>query len=295
MAFLTFFMVVHVALVFIVHPEHNLTQIVFGDYDPARVGQATTIVLITIAAVVGAWIAISYLSLVDVRRTQKFLFAFLEPIRKITVNRMKPRTRKLNTYTEDDISPYHWTDGRYPTPDESSEWTSLAEDDFCGYVLEINGPNAVRLSFEELQALPQQEQIAMHTCMQGWTGLAKWKGPRVMDVMALAGEHPADMRYLLVTSFGLAQKMHGDKPLEPYYSCIPLADCKEAESIFAWAMNDNPLPWTFGSPLRIESIHGYKMVKYIRSLEWVEDYCDYGDGMGGTREDSGYQAINARI
>lgn len=297
MVFLTFFMVVHVALVFIVHPEYNLTHIVFGDYDPARVGQATTIVLITIAAVVGAWIAISYLSLIDVRKTQKFLFAFLEPIRKITVNRMKSQTRKLNTYTEQDISPYHWSNGRYPAPDESLEWTSLAQHDFHDYVLEINGPNPVRLSYEDLQSLPQQEQIAMHTCMQGWTGIAKWKGPKVMDVMALAGERPTEMQYLLITSFGLAQKMHGGKPLQPYYSCIPVADCMEEESIFAWAMNDKPLPWTFGAPLRIriESIHGYKMVKYIRSLEWIEDYRDYGDGMGGTREDSGYQAINARI
>lgn len=115
--------------------------------------------------------------------------------------------------------------------------------------------------------------------------------------MALAGERPSDAKYLLVTSFGLAQKMHDGRPLEPYYSCIPLEDCVEDESIFAWSMNDKPLPYTFGAPLRIrvESIHGYKMVKYIRSLEWIADYRGVGDGMGGTREDSGYQLINARI
>lgn len=62
-------------------------------------------------------------------------------------------------------------------------------------------------------------------------------------------------------------------------------------------MNDKRLPWTSGAPLRIrvESYVGYKMVKYIRSLEWIADYGTAGDGMGGTREDSGYQAINARI
>jgi DMSO/TMAO reductase YedYZ molybdopterin-dependent catalytic subunit len=115
--------------------------------------------------------------------------------------------------------------------------------------------------------------------------------------MALAGERDPRAEYLMVTSFGLAQKMHGNRPLEPYYSCIPLADCLEDESIFAWAMNDKPLPLTFGAPLRlrVESIHGYKMVKYVRSVEWIEDYRTVGDGMGGTREDSGYQAINARI
>ena len=62
-------------------------------------------------------------------------------------------------------------------------------------------------------------------------------------------------------------------------------------------MNDQPLPPMFGAPLRlrVETIHGYKMVKYIHSLEWIQDYRTVGDGMGGTREDSGYQAINARI
>ncbi len=76
----------------------------------------------------------------------------------------------------------------------------------------------------------------MHTCMQGWTGIAKWSGPKVMDVMALAGERAPEAAYLMVTSFGLAQKMHGGRPLQPYYSCIPLADCLEDESIFAWSI-----------------------------------------------------------
>ena len=299
MAFLTFFLVMHVVLVFIVHPENNLTQMALGVNDPARFGQALTLTLITIALVVAAWMAISYLSLIDTRRTQRFLFSLLEPIRAVTVNKMASRTRKLSTYTEADISPYHWSNGRHPSPEESPEWTALAENNFRDLVLEIGGltSNPVRVTFDEVKALPQQEQIAMHTCMQGWTGIAKWKGPRVMDVMALAGERDPNAKYLLVTSFGLAQTMHGDRPLEPYYSCIPLEDCLEDESILAWSMNDKPLPHTFGAPLRlrVESIHGYKMVKYISSLAWIEDYRDVGDGMGGTREDSGYQAINARI
>ena len=298
MAFLTVFIVMHVALVFIVHRGHNTTHMVFGAYDPARVAQGTTFLVLGAVLVVAAWIAISYLSVIDVRATQRFLFRLLEPIRAVTVNKMKSRTREVGTYTEADISPYHWSNGRHPTPEESPEWHALAANDFRDYVLEI-GPSdhPLRVTFDQIKALPQQEQISMHTCMQGWTGIAKWKGPKVMTLMALGGERPADTRYLLVTSFGTAQKMHGGRPLEPYYSCIPLADCLEDESMFAWSMNDRSLPWTFGAPLRlrVESIHGYKMVKYVRSVEWIVDFSTVGDGMGGTREDSGYQAINARI
>lgn len=33
----------------------------------------------------------------------------------------------------------------------------------------------------------------------------------------------------------------------------------------------------------------------MRSVSWIHDYRDVGDGMGGTREDSGYQDMDARI
>lgn len=298
MVFLTFFIVGHVALVFLTHVDHNATNMVFGSYDPARVGQAITILLTTILLVVLAWLAISYVSRRHLRGSQKMLDAALEPVRAMTLNRMKPRARRSKAYTEKDISPYHWTNGRHPTPEESPEWTRLAENDFADYVLQIGSPdNPTLVTFDQIKALPQQEQISIHACMQGWTGIAKWAGPKVMDVMALAGPPPEDAKYLLVTSFGNAQHMSDGRPLEPFYSAIPIEHCYEDESIFAWQMNGKPLPWTFGAPLRlrIESIVGYKMVKYIRSVEWISDYAEYGDGMGGTREDSGYQSVNARV
>ncbi len=298
MVVLTLFIIGHVALVFLTHLDHNVTNMVFGSYDPARVAQATTIILITIGLVIAVWIALSYLSLIDRRKTQRILVALTEPFRKVTLNRMKPRNHRAKPYTEKDISPYHWTNGRYPTPTESPKWHELAKNDFKDYTLRI-GPadDPIHVTFDEIKALPQQEQIVMHACMQSWTGIAKWKGPKVMDLMKLAGPPPADAKYLLVTSFGLAQNMHDDRPLEPFYTCVPIADCQEEDSIFAWEMNGKPLPYTFGAPLRIriESYVGYKMVKYIESVEWIECYTKVGDGMGGTREDSGYQAINARI
>jgi hypothetical protein len=55
MAFLTFFTAMHIALVFVVHPDHNLPQMVFGVDDQARFAQALTVCLLSIAAVVAAW------------------------------------------------------------------------------------------------------------------------------------------------------------------------------------------------------------------------------------------------
>ncbi len=298
MAFFTLFIVIHVTLVFVVHPKYNLTHMMLGEADPARFAQALTMTILGVVGVVGIWLFLSYWSLADLRRTQVLLNRITEPARRLTVNRFSSRQRTSQVWTEDDISPYHWSNGRHPTSDESSEWDTLRQDDWREYRLEIGGlvEQPTSLSLDDLRAMPRQEQITMHTCMQGWTGIAKWGGVKLSDVLALVEKKP-NAKYLKLTSFGLAQKMHGDKPLEPYYTCLPLDLVYEDETMLAFDMNDAPLPLTFGAPLRlrVESIHGYKMVKYLRSIEWIEDYATEGDGQGGTREDSSYQSINARI
>ena len=202
MAFLTVFIVMHVALVFIVHREpqhhaHGLRRLRPG---PGRAGHDH---LGARGRPGGRRLDRDQLSQPhDVRATQRFLFRLLEPIRAVTVNKMKSRTRELGTYTEADISPYHWSNGRHPTPEESPEWHALAANDFRDYVLEI-GPSEhpVRVTFDQIKALPQQEQISMHTCMQGWTGIAKWKGPKVMDAHGAgwraAGRHQVPPGHLV--------------------------------------------------------------------------------------------------
>jgi DMSO/TMAO reductase YedYZ molybdopterin-dependent catalytic subunit len=52
-------------------------------------------------------------------------------------------------------------------------------------------------------------------------------------------------------------------------------------------MNGQPLPTAFGAPLRLrlENQLGYKMVKWIRSMELIDRYDDIGAGCGGWRAD----------
>lgn len=61
--------------------------------------------------------------------------------------------------------------------------------------------------------------------------------------------------------------------------------------------NGKPLETHLGAPVRarVESNHGYKAVKWVSRIAWIRDYADYGDGRGGTREDSALQAFNGRI
>jgi methionine sulfoxide reductase catalytic subunit len=47
--------------------------------------------------------------------------------------------------------------------------------------------------------------------------------------------------------------------------------------------------------LRVETQLGYKMVKYLRSIELIEDYRTEGDGQGGSREDAQFFGRGAEI
>jgi hypothetical protein len=43
--------------------------------------------------------------------------------------------------------------------------------------------NPLRLSMAELQSMPSQVQVTKHNCVQGWSGVGKWKGVRLADVL----------------------------------------------------------------------------------------------------------------
>ena len=97
--------------------------------------------------------------------------------------------------------------------------------------------------------------------------------------------------------YGLAQEMFDNRPRELFYAVLDLATVYEDDTIVAFERNGEPLETHLGAParLRAESNHGYKMVKSISSIRWIRDYADYGDGRGGTCEDSALQAFNGRI
>jgi methionine sulfoxide reductase catalytic subunit len=62
-------------------------------------------------------------------------------------------------------------------------------------------------------------------------------------------------------------------------------------------MNDNSLDVGHGAPIRLrcETQLGYKMVKWIKSIEFVDDFSNIGMGQGGSREDHMYYSRGAGI
>ena len=62
------------------------------------------------------------------------------------------------------------------------------------------------------------------------------------------------------------------------------------ECILALELNGQPLPSVYGAPLRlrVENQLGYKMVKWIERIEFIESEQQVGQGYGGKNEDDEY-------
>lgn len=154
-------------------------------------------------------------------RAHRFLVRVTEPVRKIAFGWMKPRMSRQNTYTEEDISDFHWTNGLPPTSDESPEWLGYRDNDWHGWQLEVRdniNDTSVALTLDDLRQFPKTEYNAVHTCMQGWSATSRWGGVRLRDLLAHIGPRPEGANYVMVTSHGLAQEMIDHRPREPFYA-----------------------------------------------------------------------------
>jgi sulfoxide reductase catalytic subunit YedY len=96
-------------------------------------------------------------------------------------------------YTSPEISSYLWPNGTLPN---SEEFDSFVKSDFVEYRLRVSGlvEKPKTFSYAELKAMPQQEQITEHFCIQGWSGVAKWGGIPMRHILDII-KPTADARY----------------------------------------------------------------------------------------------------
>lgn len=293
LAFLLFIMI-HTAMVLIVHFQDNVDHIVLG-----RTGGDFWVALaiwvsgILLAFALFAWA--SWYSLRHRRQMQHALGALVDPVRTVLLHRAKPKQH----YKQPDISPYFWINGR---PPETEEYIRLAENNFTAWKLEVCGlvEHPLHLSLDDLRTFPRQTQITKHHCIQGWSGVAEWGGVSLTDILKACGALP-EARYLVFTSYQLGKQSVKPELQEAqeqvYYEVIDMLLAQHPETILAYEMNSKPLPVEHGAPLRlrVETVLGYKMVKYLRSIELVEEYNSVGLGQGGFREDFQFYGRGAEI
>jgi methionine sulfoxide reductase catalytic subunit len=200
------------------------------------------------------------------------------PMQRLTLNRLLPRQR----YTEKDISPYFWPNGKMPVQDK---WRHLAESGFETFRLKVGGlvENPVELSLADLERLGEVENITMHHCIQGWSGIARWGGIPMRKLIELVQPKPEAK---VVAFFSFGEALYGG----PYYDTQSLENVQKPQCLLATRMNGQPLPQLYGAPLRlrVENQLGYKMVKWIERIEFVASEKSLGKGEGGKNEDDEY-------
>jgi DMSO/TMAO reductase YedYZ molybdopterin-dependent catalytic subunit len=200
------------------------------------------------------------------------------------LQRLLGRDALAREYRPDQMSPRFRVNGNANpnTPD----YNAHAARRFADWRLVVDGLVArpLALSLAQLRAMPQRAQITRHDCVEGWSAIGKWQGPRLGTLLDFARIAPA-ARYLV---FHCADLMGST----PYYESIDLVDAYHPQTILAWAMNDAPLTVGHGAPvrLRVERQLGYKHAKYVMRVEAVASLAAIGGGKGGYWEDSnGYQ------
>lgn len=270
------FIGVHVTLVAMTGFARNMNHIVLGTDDPGLRGMILG--LMAIGLVVLSWVGAHFLSWFYPRLLQRALKRITYPMQRLTLNRLVPQQH----YTLDDLSPHFWPNGKLPT---SNEWRRLAENGFRDFRLRIGGlvEMPIELSLADIARLGKTEQITMHHCIQGWSGIAQWGGIPMKTIVDLVRPKP-EARTVAFYSFGEA--LYGGA----YYDTQSLANVLQVQCLLATHMNGQPLSKVYGAPLRlrVENQLGYKMVKWIERIEFVESEKTLGKGEGGKNEDDEY-------
>ncbi len=276
------FTLVHILLVAVEDFPRNMAWIIHGQYSLEKVavwtGLGGLVVVFALHVVATIW------SLRHRRSVQRWLGRVIEPVRRLLLHHLVSHQR----YGKNDVSPFFRVNGYPPV---SPEYQRLAARGFVEWRLAVGGlvENPRGLSLDDLRALPKQTQITKHHCIQGWSAVAEWTGVAVSDVL----DHCRPLksaRYLVFRGFD-------EREGREYYETIDLDLARQPQTILAYEMNGAPLVIPHGAPcrLRVETQLGFKMVKYLRSIELVADYRQLGDGQGGFREDTQFYGAEAGI
>jgi len=144
------------------------------------------------------------------------------------------------------------------------------------YRLRVEGlvSRPLQLDLAALAALPQHQCVIRHVCVEGWSAIVAWSGPRLADVVALAGPSPL-AGYVFIES------------ADTYYESWDLASALHPQTLLATHMNGAPLPAANGAPVRLATPVklGYKLSKWVTGLKLMASLGE----RKGYWEDQGYE------
>lgn len=133
-----------------------------------------------------------------------------------------------------------------------------------GYALVVDGAveRPLRLSRDELLALPQHSAELSIACVEGWSSSAVWAGVPIRDLVALAGGDPERCE-VVVHSLQESGAYSRSRLNEPHV--------RERDSLLALTLRGEPLHLDHGYPCRLIAPNrpGVQQTKWVARLEVV--------------------------
>ena len=116
-------------------------------------------------------------------------------------------------------------------------------------------------TLDQIHALPEQEEIIRHICVEGWDYIGQWSGPNLKDFLTRVG---ADLTARYIAFYGN----------DDYMESIDMASALHPQTILATKYAGEPITDPFGAPLRLRTAVklGYKNPKWIRAIEVTNTY-----------------------
>jgi len=278
------FIIIHIIMVVVERFPENMGNIMLGQGAGTSFAVAAGLFALLVIAVVIVHIWATAVSLKYPRMMQNALDKVIVPAKWLLFRKATSKQKLKRSQ----VSTFFRVNGY---PPDTQEYRSLLDNNFATWTLKVNGlvEQPLELSLSDLQNMRKQLQVTEHYCIQGWTAVGEWGGIPLSYIISIC-RPLASARYVVFHSY---QYTEGDE----FYEVLDLEIAKHSQTILAYEMNGRPLDVGHGAPLRLraETQLGYKMVKWLRSIEFVHDYKHIGKGQGGHREDHMYYSPRAGI
>jgi DMSO/TMAO reductase YedYZ molybdopterin-dependent catalytic subunit len=113
----------------------------------------------------------------------------------------------------------------------------------------------------EINALPQQEWIVRHICVEGWDYIGQWSGVNLRQFLERIG---ADL-----TAKYVVFRCNDD-----YTECLDMATALHPQTMLATKYAREPLADPFGFPLRLRTATklGFKNAKWVMAMEVTDRF-----------------------
>jgi thiosulfate reductase cytochrome b subunit len=282
MVFFIIFIIIHLVMVTTERFPENMGNMFLGK--PTSFGIAVGLFMLVILSVIIVNVWATGVSLNHPRHVQNILGSITDRLQWILFRKISSR----QDLERSKVSQFFRINGY---PPDTEEYRTISKENFVNYNLEVFGlvEHPLKLSLLDLYNMQKQQQVTEHFCIQGWTAIGEWGGVPVRYILELCKPFQS-VRFAVFWSYQYTNN-------QVFYEVLDIEILKHPQTILAYEMNGETLNIAHGAPLRLraETQLGYKMVKWIKSIEFVESYENIGMGQGGHREDNMYYGKRAGI